>query len=318
MRPVYLFTLIIAVFFFSQAVLLVSTALADCTVTTTLRLGSKGAEVQCLQGKVGAVADGSFGPLTNAAVRAFQLSNGLVTDGIVGPLTRAVFNNDITSGIIYPEGCTSTIGYSPKTGVKCDDESISSISNPSTDNANQNLVNLDQFIETVIKVNRENGSTEEELKLMSNTLRETIMNSDTDYNKEFKNLLKKESSIRLNPQSSSGIFNKVATKILSFLGITPRVVEAIGLPFGGAVIFPFFCPLSGNWMIGLTPLPPSFPALLSYYSGTQGFASYNTPFTRFLLGTYSPPGVCIIPAAIIPITIPTQGTITPMLGSSPL
>jgi len=57
--------------------------------------------------------------------------------------------------------------------------------------------------------------------------------------------------------------------------------------------------------------------LLSYYPGTQGFASYNIPFTRFLLGSYTPSGVCVLPTTP-PTFIFTQGTITPMVGSSPI
>lgn len=184
-------------------------------------------------------------------------------------------------------------------------------------NINPNLVNMDKFIKTVVEVNRKKGSSEKELKLMADTLRTTIMSSNMDFRKEFNKLLVKElADIKAPP--SLGIFDKIIARALSFLGITSTIAYAqAGIPFGGAVIYPFFCPLSGNWMITIQPLPPSFVALLSYYPGTQGFASYNTPVTRFLLGTYEPVGVCIIPALIIPIPIPTQGTITPMLGSSP-
>ena len=58
----------------------------------TVKLGSSGAAVVELQTALNAfgaalVADGIFGPLTDAAVRSFQGSHGLVVDGIVGPLT---------------------------------------------------------------------------------------------------------------------------------------------------------------------------------------------------------------------------------------
>lgn len=54
-----------------------------------LRRGSRGDAVRYVQGKVGAAADGIFGPKTDAAVKAFQRSHGLVVDGIVGPRTWA-------------------------------------------------------------------------------------------------------------------------------------------------------------------------------------------------------------------------------------
>jgi peptidoglycan hydrolase-like protein with peptidoglycan-binding domain len=58
----------------------------------TLRRGMKGAHVLELQKKLGLRADGDFGPVTEAAVRAFQRGKNLVPDGIVGPRTWAALD----------------------------------------------------------------------------------------------------------------------------------------------------------------------------------------------------------------------------------
>lgn len=64
----------------------------------TLKRGSKGKEVEQLQGKLkelgyyGGKIDGSFGPLTEAAVKAFQSSKKLKADGIVGLNTWAALD----------------------------------------------------------------------------------------------------------------------------------------------------------------------------------------------------------------------------------
>ena len=44
------------------------------------------------------VVDGSFGPLTESAVKAFQHGNALSADGIVGPLTWAKLIVQVKSG----------------------------------------------------------------------------------------------------------------------------------------------------------------------------------------------------------------------------
>ena len=54
-----------------------------------LKIGSRGQEVVELQRALGIEDDGIFGPLTEAAVRAFQQENDLVVDGIAGPQTFA-------------------------------------------------------------------------------------------------------------------------------------------------------------------------------------------------------------------------------------
>jgi peptidoglycan hydrolase-like protein with peptidoglycan-binding domain len=72
---------------------------SNSKVTTTLRRGSKGNQVKILQQKLNELGfnagtvDGSFGPQTLSAVRAFQKSHGLAVDGVVGPKTRAVLNS---------------------------------------------------------------------------------------------------------------------------------------------------------------------------------------------------------------------------------
>ena len=302
-------------------------ASATCAVIGTLRVGSTGSGVQCLQSSLGINADGKFGPVTRDAVLAFQTSKGLVADGVFGPKSNAVLAASVADDLGFlPSGCTPLTTYSPTTGVKCDNTAIKntdlgSISIPTNNNLdkNPNLVNSEKFIAAVIKINKEKGGSEKELAHMEGTLRDAITKSDLDFTKEFEELLTKEAQLSIKPHHKPAIslVNTLTTKVLSFLGIAPRVAQATGLPFGGAVYYTFFCAANGSWMIGVTPLPPTYVSILSYYPGTQGFASYNIPFTRFLLGTYEPVGVCIVPGTP-PVVFPTEGTITPVVGSSPL
>lgn len=77
------------------------------STTRTLRIGSRGADVTWLQQslikedtgpKAEALklsgADGSFGPITLAAVIEYQKDNNLTADGVVGPRTRAELDED--------------------------------------------------------------------------------------------------------------------------------------------------------------------------------------------------------------------------------
>lgn len=81
-------------------VLGVTTAARESLLFTAyLTVGSRGAEVIALQtrlkeaGSFNGPITGYYGPLTKAAVRAFQRAHGVSMTGNVGPLTRAVLNS---------------------------------------------------------------------------------------------------------------------------------------------------------------------------------------------------------------------------------
>jgi peptidoglycan L-alanyl-D-glutamate endopeptidase CwlK len=87
----------------------------DKTSVPALKQGATGPEVKKLQKKLKALGfnpgriDGAYGPVTKAAVRAFQRSRGLPADGIAGLLTRAAlrFKTGLgTSALLLPKTVT--------------------------------------------------------------------------------------------------------------------------------------------------------------------------------------------------------------------
>ena len=94
---------------------------SSCTFTRSLTVGSRGADVTCLQnalvddGFATFTPTGYFGALTRAAVRKWQAAEGVSpTSGFFGPLSRAAFARAMTSA---PIGITpiGTTGTTPKT-----------------------------------------------------------------------------------------------------------------------------------------------------------------------------------------------------------
>jgi len=91
----------------------VQVSAADCTVvgSPTTLVGSHGANVICIQTKLGITADGSYGPMTKAAVVKFQSDNSLTADGKVGPMTAAALNLGTSTVVVNttcPVGMTCT------------------------------------------------------------------------------------------------------------------------------------------------------------------------------------------------------------------
>jgi peptidoglycan hydrolase-like protein with peptidoglycan-binding domain len=63
-------------------------------VLPTLRRGAQGEEVKLLQRELRLAADGAFGRITDAELRAYQLTHGLTVDGVAGPATWAHLLSD--------------------------------------------------------------------------------------------------------------------------------------------------------------------------------------------------------------------------------
>ena len=66
---------------------------AGATGEQILQYGSRGPLVADLQQRLGVTADGDFGPITRAAVEAFQSTHGLVVDGQAGPHTLGALHS---------------------------------------------------------------------------------------------------------------------------------------------------------------------------------------------------------------------------------
>lgn len=82
---------------------------ASCTASTTLRLGYSGQLVKVLQGRLGLVTDGYFGPVTKAQVVSFQRANGLYADGVVGALTWAKLGCTLSQTPATPSTSTPSV-----------------------------------------------------------------------------------------------------------------------------------------------------------------------------------------------------------------
>ena len=61
--------------------------------STIVKQGMTGPDVVTVKTVVGTTADGVYGPMTKAAVMAWQSAHGLVADGVVGPNTMAAMNS---------------------------------------------------------------------------------------------------------------------------------------------------------------------------------------------------------------------------------
>lgn len=301
-------------------------------------MGSKGFEVQCLQEKIGITTDGIFGSLTNATVVAFQTAHGLKADGIIGPLSRTSLNNIVVSSIVYPAGCTSSIGYSTTTGTKCDGSSSGITLNnnktlgstPGNTNdtgiANPNLKNIDAYIAGVKQGALEGGLPADKLPLVEDKIRKEA-ESSTDFLQQFFDGQREIYEKKISENTSQAPLWAFLDKAVSFVDniFSPeKASAAVGLPFGGFITYanPAICDCPPGVVTSLFVALANNGAvsnmLLNYVNGSEGFSYYNLPEPSVaVLGFYTP-GVqsCWMYVGYFCYPIWSRGQITPEVGSS--
>jgi hypothetical protein len=149
------------------ALAIVAVPAVDAAYTRDLTIGSSGSDVAELQTflvskgflvmPVG-VTPGYFGALTQAALARYQAANGIVPPaGYFGPLTRAsVASMGSTAPVAgLPAGCSSTAGFSPTTGARCDSGSSSSGSLSGGDGDIQTIKQITTGTETTVSEGKE-------------------------------------------------------------------------------------------------------------------------------------------------------------------
>ncbi len=323
-----------AVFFLSGAI--PKAFSASATFNRTLTVGSYGEDVRELQKilnsdaatRIQGSGSGSpgqetayFGFLTRDAVIRYQekhaqqilYPNGLSAGtGVVGPATRAVLairrEAPLPTAQVAPLPSSAPISAAP----------APSLSLASASSSNPNLTNIDRFLSAVENSAAKQGIPPATIALMKAQI---VKDAATTTNLREAFLKTARSQPRPGAKSDSFIGKVLAIAVEAFNRVfRPEQAYASGaVPFGGALIYPYLCTCSYTWLIFLEPLPPSFPYLLTYVPFTEAFASYNIPYTSWLLGMYEPgAGSCSFYYGYGCATIPAEGMITPFVGSSAL
>ncbi len=299
-------------------------------ISATLSLGSRGAQVLSLQRelnrdpdtRIAAAGPGSpgketdyFGLLTRAAVIRFQekysrdilYPNGLTSGtGFVGPATRAKIAS-LQSALAKAAVPAPTAPATPPVATR-PAEAVSPAVTVSPSTNPRNVENIDTFFTALDSVAAKQGIS---LATVATLKEQALIQlaTSTDLRAEFLKQAKVASAQTISTLS----FREKIERLIAAIFRPTHARAAIGSPFGGQLFFAMPCD-AGVWNITISALPPAFPVLLAYISGSQIYASNNIPTASWLLGEYSP-----APAAycwIGPYPYPSEGLISPTVGSS--
>lgn len=328
----YLF-IIFTIFFSSQtvfAIIAVSPSV-DCVLTAFLKVGSRGAEVRCLQRKVGVVADGIFGPITAAAVMVFQSNHGLAADGMVGPLSRAAFSRVAANrnSVVVPTPLTPPTALTPPTPITTPiiiPETSQASGGKKPESLKNPQQNLETYIASVKKALIKRGDSSDTISFIEEKLRRDAMENPNALQQFFdtqREIYKRTISKNIFKAPVLMFLKKAVSSVDGIFSIQ-KASASSGAPFGGFIIFVASEICTCNQMIGqLFVELPSAPVgisnmTLNYVKGAQAFLNYNLPEEDTAsLGFYTP-GVlsCLIRVHKVCVPLPAAGQITPVVGTS--
>ncbi len=334
------------------SILIVFVAISNGTLVNaqsfnrTLKVGSRGEDVRELQKMLnsdystrilgngpGSIGKETlyFGALTQDAVIRFQekyagqilTPNGLSAGtGIVGRSTRATLiamsdSPPIVSPppiSIGPSEPTVPPASSPTPAPSYITPTPQS-PGPTPQPTNPNLKNIDRLFATIDRVQGKQGLS---ASAISNIKKQIVkeLATTTDLRATFLKQVQNKSRQSVNNDPGTGGLLAMIRRSFEFLFVTEHAyAQGSDLPFGGELLFSFYCEDSANWWLTIVPFPPDYVAELSYYEFSQAHLSFNIPLTTWLLGKYEPGGICVFGCPYC-VEIETEGTITPTVGSS--
>jgi len=331
MRVSFLLSLIVLLMFSYGTMVSAQTSFSD-VFTANLSLGSRGPQVVALQKilntdpdtRVASIGPGSpgyetsyFGPLTRTSVARFQekYANEVLApvglaqgNGFVGSYTRAklatlasVSPAVVQVSVVPAAAVATTTPLSPATATE-----------PTVAAQNPNLENIDAILAAINKVGVAQGMSSSALATVKAHIVKSLATT-TDLHAVFlKTVPNPFPHQTIKNASPFGKVFAIIEQVFDSIFLPERALASVGVPFGGRLLGVVPCNVGFNLVV--QPLPPTFVTVLYYVEGTQVYLSRNIPTTSNLLGIYAPGGGgCVISF----VYIPSEGTITPMVGSSP-